>query len=317
MCIIIIAIGCKKDENPLVNQNLATLTTSIVSNITADSAFCGGNITSDGGLSVIARGVCWSVNPNPTILDQKTSDSTGVGVFSSKLFGLAEDTKYYVRAFATTSAGTSYGNEVSFKSSTFKKEKFKQMLRWMCGSFSSHNHADTTVNQYIVDVRLHMNQIWADRDTTADIYWLYVEQAYATNLNNPYRQRIYKVIMDVNGSIYDEVYAIPNASAYLHGYENPQVFNSLSSSNLTIKDGCNVNFQWVENGKFFKGKTEGNSCMAAGVQGVSYITSDATIHSDFMTSWDRGYSSSGYWVMGPDWPYIFDKVETYNFISHK
>jgi hypothetical protein len=317
LSIALLTTSCQKDEDPIINPLLPTLSTAIVSNITADSALCGGSIISNGDLAVLSRGVCWSTSPNPTIVNSKTSDSLENTSFKSRISGLSENTNYYVRAYAITANGTAYGNEVNFKTNTIKKELFKKMLAWMCGSFSSHNHADTTVNQYSVDVRFHMNQIWADRDSTGNIYWLYVEQAYASSPNSPYRQRIYKIMIDAAGNIYDEIYAIPGASTYLHGYDNPSVFNNLNASTLTIKDGCNVNFQWIENGQYFKGNTESNNCLANGVPGVSYITSDATIHSNYMTSWDKGYSSSAVWVMGPDWPYIFDKIDTYPFVSFK
>jgi hypothetical protein len=317
LCIALFTTACNKDEDPIINPILPLLNTANVTKITADSALCGGSITSLGDQVITSRGVCWSTSPNPTIANSKTSDSLGNTSFTSRLYGLTENTKYYVRAYATTLGGTSYGNEVNFTTNTIKNELFKKMLTWMCGSFSSHNHADTTVNQYIVDVRLHMNQIWADRNVGENIYWLYVEQAYATSLNSPYRQRIYKVMLDANGNIYDEIYAIPSPSTYLHGYNNPTVFNNLNATQLTIKLGCNVGFTYNNTGQYFIGTTTGNACMAAGVPGVSYIVSDATIHPTYMTSWDKGYSASGYWVMGPDWPYIFDKIETYPFVASK
>jgi hypothetical protein len=315
LSIALLTTACSKDDETILNSLLPTLTTADVSKISADSALCGGKIISNGDQIITSRGVCWSTAPNPTIANSKTSDSLGNESYNSCISGLTENTKYYVRAYATSLAGTSYGNEVIFTTNTIKKELFKKMLTWMCGSFSSHNHADTTVNQYIVDVRLHMNQIWADRNVGEDIYWLYVEQAYASSPNSPYRQRIYKVILDTNGNIYDEIYAIPNPGFYLHGYNNPAVFDVISASNLTIKDGCDVQFNWQINGNYFTGATTGHNCMAAGVPGVSYITSEASIHATYMTSWDKGYSASGMWVMGPDWPYIFDKLESYSFIS--
>lgn len=295
--ILVLAMGCSKDEDIIVNPILPTLTTVKVSNITEDSALCGGSVTTDGSLPVIARGVCWATIQNPTIENSKSIDSLGSTNFNSKIFGLTENTKYYVRAYATTLSGTAYGNEVNFTTNTLKKELFKQLLSWMCGSFSSHNHADTTVNQYIVDVSLHMAQIWADRNAGENIYWLYVEQAYASSPNSPYRQRIYKVKLDVSGDIYDEIYTIPSPSTYLHGYNNPSIFNALTESNLTIKDGCDVAFTYNNSAQYFVGETTGHSCMANGVPGVSYITSNATIHSSYMTSWDKGYSASGAWVM--------------------
>lgn len=91
------------------------LTTTTVTAVTAVTAATGGNITSDGGGAVTSRGVCWSTAQNPTVSDAKTSDGTGTGNFSSAISGLNPGTTYYVRAYATNSAGTGYGNEVSFK----------------------------------------------------------------------------------------------------------------------------------------------------------------------------------------------------------
>ena len=90
------------------------LTTTAISAVSATSSASGGNITSDGGATITARGVCWSTSSNPTISNNKTTDGNGTGSFTSSLTGLTSATKYYVRAFATNSAGTAYGNEVNF-----------------------------------------------------------------------------------------------------------------------------------------------------------------------------------------------------------
>ncbi|MEI7831182.1 MAG: FISUMP domain-containing protein, partial [Prolixibacteraceae bacterium] len=95
--------------------NLPVLTTTTVSAVTATNATSGGVISSDGGGAITARGVCWSTTANPTIANSKTSDGTGIGTFASAITGLASATTYYVRAYSTNSAGTAYGNEVSFK----------------------------------------------------------------------------------------------------------------------------------------------------------------------------------------------------------
>jgi len=93
----------------------ATVTTNSVSSITSNSAVCGGNVTSDGGTPVTARGVCWSITPNPTsINNSKTTDGSGTGSFTSSITGLNPSTKYYVRAYATNSIGTVYGSNVDF-----------------------------------------------------------------------------------------------------------------------------------------------------------------------------------------------------------
>jgi hypothetical protein len=79
----------------------------------------GGNISDDGGVTVTARGVCWSTGQTPTIEDNKTEDGTGAGSFTSKIIGLELNTTYYVRAYATNSGGTGYGSTMSFTTSSF------------------------------------------------------------------------------------------------------------------------------------------------------------------------------------------------------
>jgi uncharacterized protein (TIGR02145 family) len=92
----------------------ATVTTAEILSITGKSAISGGNITSDGGDPVTERGICWSETLNPTTADNKTSDDSGSGLFSSELTGLAPGTTYHVRAYAVNSIGTAYGNDVTF-----------------------------------------------------------------------------------------------------------------------------------------------------------------------------------------------------------
>lgn len=71
-------------------------------------------MVSDGGADVTERGVCWSTTQTPTIADGFTVDGAGLGEFESVIENLTPNTKYYVRAYATNSAGTAYGDEVSF-----------------------------------------------------------------------------------------------------------------------------------------------------------------------------------------------------------
>jgi hypothetical protein len=90
------------------------VSTTPASSITGTSAMTGGNVTSDGGATVTARGVVYSTSPLPTLANAATSDGSGLGSYTSSLSGLSGNTTYYVRAYATNSAGTSYGSEVSF-----------------------------------------------------------------------------------------------------------------------------------------------------------------------------------------------------------
>lgn len=97
---------------------LPTVTTSNVSDITQTGAVCGGNVTNDGNGLVTAKGVCWSTSQNPTIDNGFTFDGTGLGAFTSTLMDLTAGTTYYVRAYATNSAGTAYGSQKTFTTET-------------------------------------------------------------------------------------------------------------------------------------------------------------------------------------------------------
>jgi hypothetical protein len=95
--------------------HLREIYSNSVSAMTQTTANAGGNITSDGGATVTARGICWSTTSGPTTaLSTKTIDGTGTGIFTSSMTALAAGTVYYVKAYATNSAGTSYWNEISF-----------------------------------------------------------------------------------------------------------------------------------------------------------------------------------------------------------
>ena len=94
---------------------IPTLTTTTLTYVTTSTATTGGNITNNGGANITARGVVWSTSPNPTIaLTTKTSDGTGSGSFISSISGAAAKSTFYVRAYATNSAGTAYGQEFTF-----------------------------------------------------------------------------------------------------------------------------------------------------------------------------------------------------------
>ena len=93
---------------------LPTLTTAVVSAISSTGASTGGHVTSDGGALVTARGVAFGTTQNPTTINSTTNNGTGTGVFTSTITGLAASTLYYVRAYATNSVGTAYGNQESF-----------------------------------------------------------------------------------------------------------------------------------------------------------------------------------------------------------
>jgi uncharacterized protein (TIGR02145 family) len=100
------SVRCIRDVMPSVS-------TTTVSNVTATNATTGGNVSQDGGASITARGVAYGTSSSPTISGSITIDGTGIGSFTSNLTGLTPSTTYYVRAYATNSVGTAYGNDLT------------------------------------------------------------------------------------------------------------------------------------------------------------------------------------------------------------
>lgn len=95
-------------------DGIAQLSTAEISAIGSTTARSGGIVSDDGGAQVTSRGVCWSTSQNPTTDNTCTSNGSGTGSFSSNLGNLSPDTRYFIRAYATNSAGTAYGNQLSF-----------------------------------------------------------------------------------------------------------------------------------------------------------------------------------------------------------
>lgn len=99
-------------EITFVTSGIPSITTTSASQITTTSFKSGGVIELDGGLEVIARGVCWSTSPSPTTANSKTNDGTGIGTFTSEVTGLKKFTTYYLRSYATNIYTTVYGEEI-------------------------------------------------------------------------------------------------------------------------------------------------------------------------------------------------------------
>ncbi len=151
------AIRCINDSTGS-SYTIPTLTTDTISSITQSSAVSGGNITSDGGAAVTARGVCWSTSPNPSINDDTTSNGIGTGIFISNLTGLSSNTTYYVRAYATNIVGTAYGNQVNFTTSGSTPSTYP----------AGYVHCNPSNPTAVVDVTNPITgKIWMDRNLGA------------------------------------------------------------------------------------------------------------------------------------------------------
>jgi|GEM_PF-2418962 len=110
--------------------------TTEVTGIAATEAYSGGKVTDNGGQAVTEWGVCWSTEENPTVDDSKLMDEEmSPDEFVSYITGLAPDITYYIRAYATTSEGTGYGNQISFKTEmatgTFIDARDAREYKWV------------------------------------------------------------------------------------------------------------------------------------------------------------------------------------------
>ena len=116
---------------------MPTLTTTLPSSIDQTTAVSGGNISNDGGADITVRGVCWSTNSDPTLVDFLTNNGAGTGAFTSNITGLAANTTYYVRAYATNSVGTAYGDQVIFTTGTTYVTGTSAILLEWTGAFDT------------------------------------------------------------------------------------------------------------------------------------------------------------------------------------
>jgi hypothetical protein len=113
---MLVFAGCIKEDYP-VRLILPVVTTTAASAVSSTSVTSGGNVVSDGGFDVTARGICWGNKINPSLadtLDRFSSNGTGTGQFSVTIDTLTAGKDYHIRAYATNKEGTAYGPDITF-----------------------------------------------------------------------------------------------------------------------------------------------------------------------------------------------------------
>jgi len=174
------------------------LTTTEITSITQTTAVSGGNITTDNGGSVTARGVCWSTSQNPTIADSKTTDGTGTGAFTSSIIGLTTGATYYVKAYAANSAGIGYGAQQTFTTNPQILLTIKDATTWTLENWTLSTISNAIVKLYAS--QSSFNNKLPDFTTTSDLngiaklsdlpiqvqYFLIVEKGDLSNIKDGY-----------------------------------------------------------------------------------------------------------------------------------
>jgi hypothetical protein len=206
-----------------------------------------------------------------------------------------------VHAFAVTCAGP-----------IEPKGELAQLASLMQGSFSSEEQSKQAPEFF--DIRLKMCRIWQDQP--GEGIWLYVEQAAATSVEKPYRQRIYHLSsMTYAGgdgkpvtACVSEVWMLPgDPLVFAGGCDDPSKLASLKPEQLSRKDGCEV-VLLSKDGGVFEGGTIGQEC-PSDLKGATHATSTVRVDAEGLETWDRGFDREGHQVWGSvKGPYRFRRI---------
>ncbi len=178
----------------------------------------------------------------------------------------------------------------------------ERLVAMMTGSFDSADQA--AADPAFFDIRLHMSRIWTDRPGPA---WLYVEQAMAERQDKPYRQRVYRVSANADGTFTSEVFELPGDPLALAGaWNKPELLAGLTPERLVSREGCAITLRPLPTGAF-AGSTGERTCPST-LRGATYATSEVTLDDRRLISWDRGFDAQGKQVWGAvTGGYIFTK----------
>jgi hypothetical protein len=142
-------------------SSLATVTTAAASNVGATTAVCGGNVAAQGDGTVTDCGICWDTLPNPMIATNVLSMGSGLGAFSGTISGLFPGTKYYLRAYAISEYGTSYGNQITL--TTTRPVRTSKILRRVLQNLKDTGQHELKIDDELID-RLNIIQKELCRD---------------------------------------------------------------------------------------------------------------------------------------------------------
>lgn len=161
----------------------------------------------------------------------------------------------------------------------------------MTGFFTSELQAKSDSDYY--NVHLHMAAIW---ERSEDGYWLYVEQAIASALHKPYRQRIYHLYRQDDITLVSKVYELDSPLRFAGAYENPDLLKNIRKDSLIDRQGCAIYLHKDKDGNF-SGSTLGKNCLSS-LRGAAYATSEVMIFDDKLISWDRGWDKNNKQMWG-------------------
>ena len=183
-----------------------------------------------------------------------------------------------------------------------KPSDLDRLAGWMTGSFSSEQQS--IADSAFFDIRLHMAPIWTDR---TDGHWLYVEQAAASTLDQPYRQRVYHVTQVDDTTFRSAVFAFDEPLRFAGAWQEAHPLSALTPDSLEVRTGCAIVLH-REGDSAFVGSTIDRECESS-LRGATFATSEVRITAGAVESWDRGFDAEGSQVWGAEKAgYIFDRL---------
>ncbi len=175
------------------------------------------------------------------------------------------------------------------------------LASWLAGTFSSA--AQDAEDPDFFDISLRAVLIWSDR---SDGRWLYVEQAVSEHQDQPYRQRVYRVVELVPGLFEIRVFTLPDPAAVIGAWRVDAPLADLAPEDLEAREGCEILLR--RRGDGFIGSTLASLCSST-LRGASYATSEVIVTPEGMVSWDRGFAADGSQIWGAvKGGYVLDRI---------
>src|ERR1019366_7379733 len=208
--------------------SLAVITTDSITNITATTADGFLTLTNNGNDPNTTTGLCYSINQNPTINDNIVRDSIGFNnSVNGYIYNLNPNTIYYVRAYATDSAGTSYGNQLTFTTS--------QLSLPVITTDSITNITATTA-----DGNATLTNNGNDPNTTVGVcYNTSPNPSIANNIIQGYVYNVHIINLTPNTTYYVKAYAT-NAAGTAYGNQLTFTTSQLSLAVITTDSITNI-----------------------------------------------------------------------------
>ena len=212
----------------------------------------------------------------------------------------------FLPACAPTSDGAETAEAAGASETASHEGELEQLVTMMSGSFSSA--AQAAEDERFFDIHLQIRRVWPERE---DGYWLYVEQAAASSLDKPYRQRFYRVYETEPGWFVSAVYEMDEPLRFAGAHADLSLIGELTPEQLSIKAGCELALTLDDEEGAFVGETDWETCPSQ-LRGARFATSEVTISESRLESWDRGWDAAGEQVWGSEaGAYRFDKLESW------